>query len=106
MKITDIEKLFKMMKSFGVEHFKSEELEIKMGNVGPAQKPIEVPKESKPKPERKGKIPPQQAIPIVDLDIPHRLSEVTNMLKMSDSDLAETLFPDYSQLSKKQVNNG
>lgn len=41
--------------------------------------------------------PDLAAIPPVTMDIPHHQSEVVSMLRMSPNDLAERLFPDYTQ---------
>lgn len=40
---------------------------------------------------------PLQAVPPVQLEIPHHLNEVTSILKMSDEELVDQLFPDYTQ---------
>lgn len=41
--------------------------------------------------------PDLAAIPPVTMDIPHHQSEVVSMLRMSPNDLAERLFPDFTQ---------
>lgn len=45
----------------------------------------------------KSSVPPLAAIPPVTMDIPHHQSEVVSMLRMSPNDLAERLFPDFTQ---------
>lgn len=47
---------------------------------------------------------PPAAIPIAELKIPHNASEVVNMLRMSDADLVDRLFPDYTQEREADAN--
>jgi hypothetical protein len=90
------EKLFKLMKSYGVSHFKSLEVEIRIDLGGPAQL-----KPESSIPTSVEKIPEPQAIPPVEVEIPHHVNEVANLLKLNDSDLVDKLFPDYSQMPPK-----
>jgi hypothetical protein len=84
------EKLFALMKQYGVELFKNEKIEIKMGsNTSIVSNFI--------KSENESKLPEPQAIPPVDIKIPHHINEVSNLLKLNDNDLVDKLFPDYSQ---------
>ncbi len=91
-----IEKIFSLMKQFGVEHFKHEDLEIKMAGQGTETARIELPSFTKSAPIA----PEPQAIPPVESKIPHHVNEVADLLKLSDEDLVDKLFPDYSQLPK------
>jgi len=96
-----LEKIFTLMQSFGVEYFKHEDLEIKMS--------ISVqPKEQKQNPKTKAghkskskQIEPQ-AIPPVEMNIPHKPNEVMGLLKLSDEELVDKLFPDYSKVANAQ----
>ena len=40
---------------------------------------------------------PLQAIPPVDIEIQHHVNEVKSLLKLSDEDLVDKMFPDLSQ---------
>lgn len=91
------EKLFIIMKKYGVTHLKTLELEINMGG-GPALPSDEL---IVPEVKRDEKIPPPQAAPPVEIKIPHHMNEVASLLKLNDNDLVEKLFPDYSQVSQK-----
>lgn len=44
------------------------------------------------------------AIPPVEMDIPHHANEVLGLLKLSDADLVDKMFPDYSQLEGEHAN--
>jgi len=92
------EKIFSLMKQFGVEYFKNSELEIKMS----MEKAHEDIKKHKSKEIKEGrKAPPPQAAPPVEVTIPHHVNEVARLMKLSDTELVDELFPDYSQLAKK-----
>lgn len=107
------EKIFTLMKKYGVQHFKTLELEIKMGVETCLDEPsskkasdildehdkstygssgIEGQKLKKSK-----KAPAPQAAPPVESNIPHHVNEVANLLKLNDNDLVDKLFPDYTQ---------
>src|ERR1017187_5097289 len=88
------EKLFVLMKQYGVSHFKTLEVEIKMEAVcDPVKVPLVTFNETKPV--------PSQAAPPVDSKIIHHANEVANLLKLSDEDLVDKMFPDYSQMPAK-----
>lgn len=85
--------IFKLMKEFHVEHFRHADFEIKLSSYKP-----EISSKTEPvKKTNKRKIPPQQAIPIVEQSIPHHENEVAKLLKLSDHELVDRLFPDYTQ---------
>lgn len=99
-----VEKLFSLMKQYGIEHFKHEDLEISMrkdnaltgagleaGGSTTVSCPIVNPVSS----------PAPQAIPPVEVKIPHHVNEVANLLKLDDYALVDKLFPDYSQQPPK-----
>ena len=89
-----LEKIFRLMQDFGVEFFKHEDLEIKMSALQPQKE------EQKPKEERRNKSKSKkvesQAIPPTEMVIPHKINEVTSLLKLGDEELVDKLFPDYS----------
>ncbi len=91
MTIKDVEKLIHLLRSNGVSHFKSLECEISFVPHGTPQDtlPVVVP----PK-VSKVKAPPSQAAPPVQMEIPHHINEVEKLLKLSDNDLVEALFPE------------
>lgn len=96
------EKLFALMHKYGVELFKNDELEIKMGSIAVKAEPkeLKVPaKTSKPS----NKNIPSQAAPPVEIEIPHHVNEVQNLLRLKDEDLVDKLFPDYSQPPKQGI---
>lgn len=95
MTLKRIEQLLNLLKSHGVDHFKSVEVEISFGalaqsaqltsQVSPAQK---IPMAAAAAP------PTAAAAPPVDMPIPHHVNEVQKLLKLSDNDLVDALFPD------------
>lgn len=89
-----LDKIFSLMKSYDVEYFKHKDFEIKMGIEKEKIQHTE-----KPKQQSLSKVtPPPQAIPPVDVNIPHHVNEVANLLKLSDEDLVDKLFPEYGQV--------
>jgi hypothetical protein len=86
------EKLFTLMRQYGVEHFKSNEIEIKMSGQVPAKNNVPIRNEKK---VLKTKSPPLQAAPPVENTIPHHVNEVAALLKLGDNDLVDRLFPEY-----------
>lgn len=89
------EKLFALMKQFGVEYFKHEDLEIKMPHTANT---VEI---SKSTANTVSIAPEPQAIPPTEMKIPHHVNEVANLLKLDDYALVDKLFPDYSQQPAK-----
>ena len=93
MKPEKAEKLFQLMKQYGVEHFKSGEVEIKISSVTETAR-INLPSVTE---KASIKAPEPQAIPPVEMKIPHHVNEVANLLRLNDNDLVDKLFPDYTQ---------
>jgi hypothetical protein len=93
MKTKKAEKLFLLMKKYDIEHFKTEELEIKMSSKPVAEKHKEIVNKSK-KGDIATKPIPLQSAPPVDMKIPHHENEVAKLLKLSDNDLVDALFPE------------
>jgi len=81
--------LFSLMKQYGVSYFKNVEFEVRMNKE--STKPIEPLKEKEP--------PHAAAAPPVNEEIPHHVNEVAKLLKLSDEELVDKLFPDYSQMT-------
>lgn len=99
MNPTKAEKLFSLMRQYGIAHFKNEQLEIKMGHIpGALIQPEDI---VKPEPQVNMSATPSQAVPPVEMNIPHHVNEVHNLLKLSDNELVDKLFPDFSQMPVK-----
>ncbi len=96
MNLEKTERLIAMLRQNGVSHFKSEDVEI---DFGMPTKHIEVPTNT----QLQEKAPPLQAVPPVELEIPHHVNEVNKLMKLSDEDLVDKLFPDYSQMEQKEA---
>lgn len=90
-----LEKILSLMKSYGVEYFRHEELEIKIGSE-PKEQPAPQTKEQVKQQILDIKTPPSQAAPPVESNIPHHVNEVANLLKLSDDELVDKLFPEYA----------
>jgi hypothetical protein len=97
-----IEKVFELMQRYGVQYFKNTELEIHLGNtplknqsVAPVADVADVTASNDV-----ADIPPQ-AIPPTEDNTPHHPNEVTSLLKLSDEDLVDKLFPDFSNQPPK-----
>lgn len=99
MKVEKYERLFTLMKLYGVSHLKHADLEITFGG---APESFLKKEETPPYPVTFTKAPPPQAVPPVESTIPHHVNEVANLLKLGDADLVDKLFPDYSQLAVKE----
>lgn len=107
----ELKGLIKMLKSSGVTHFKSADFEITLrdssvGECGPH------------KPDVAGSIPaPATSVaPSIvsretigedkeDKPIPHEVLQLTSLLKLSDVDLVDRLFPDHSQEEAEESAN-
>lgn len=97
MNIQDTESLMVLMRKHGVSYFKSTEVEIKIdsqvqSSVVPILGDIPTPSVNVPR----GTSGPQTAAaaPPVDMDIPHHDNEVAKLLRLSDEDLVDRLFPE------------
>lgn len=102
MKVEKAAQMFALMKQFGVSYFKEDGVEIKFAEsevkaaaTTPAPAPQNIVNTAS---KGKGKkAPPLQAVPPVESNIPHHVNEVASLLKLSDNELVEKLFPDPSQ---------
>ena len=91
MTIQEILELIKLCKANGVTRFKSREISLRFGDTPvveslKAVSSVPVSKSSNP-----GDVLPSEAKEIV-----HHVNEVTSLLRLSDEDLVDKLFPDYS----------
>lgn len=99
MTTPEIAELIRLLKANGVTRFKSEELEIRLSEET-QRVPLATPKPNTRKVQKlvaKEKDIPLQAIPPVDEDIVHHVNEVAGLLKLSDEQLVDRMFPDYTQ---------
>ncbi len=72
----EIKTLIKTLRAAGVMHYKTPELELKLD-------PIEPRKRARSKPTDES-------------EIKHKAEELTSLLKLSDQDLVDRMFPDYT----------
>ncbi len=88
--------LIGVLRASGVEHFKSADMEIRFA---PAQANHVTDKPSYPSPNAAvASTSPgtAAAAPPVEMKIPHHVNEVAKLLKLSDNDLVDRMFPDHS----------
>lgn len=80
----EFREIVKTMKDFGVSHVKMGDLELTMeaSRAEPAKASISVPVEA----------PAESSDPIK-----HKVEQMTSLLKLSDQELVDTLFPDHTQ---------
>lgn len=99
------EKLLKLLKAYGVTHFKSLEIEIQMDlGKAPTVDGATVPRGainhavSQWGYQQASQTPPSTSAsaPPVEMEIPHHVNEVAKLLKLSDEDLVDRLFPDHT----------
>lgn len=92
MNAREIKALIKVLRTSGVTRFKSADFEIEMGssNQGDCANPLNS--------NRLVRSQPPQPIkdPEPDEPIKHKVEELTSLLKLSDVDLVDSLFPDHS----------
>lgn len=86
MNLREIEELIYLLKRNGVSRFESKELSLRFSSAPQALSPVL----SEPG-------PPLQAIPPVEAEIKHHANEVKNLLKLSDEELVDKMFPDYTK---------
>jgi hypothetical protein len=94
MTIKGTEKLLLLLRTHGVSHFKTPSIEIRIG-ASPAPDSVAA---VGPVPFQASttKAPPPQAAPPVEMQIPHHVNEVANLLKLNDDQLVDKLFPDHT----------
>lgn len=77
-------RIIKLLRENGVSHLKTLELEIHLSD---GQRPFIAPEPDKVAPATEASAPP------VANEIPHHENEVRNLLKLSDADLVDKIFP-------------
>jgi hypothetical protein len=87
MNLKTTEKLLQLLRHHGVQHFKTAEVEIGFGQV-PVSGPVAMPEP----------LPTSAVVALAEpkaaaTEIPHYINEVANLLKLSDNELVEKLFP-------------
>lgn len=90
MTIEALTKLIELLRENGVTRFKDDVLDIRFDD-----KKLHV--NSKliiEKPYIDSKVTPSQAIPPVESEIPHHVNEVMGLLKLSDEELVEKMWPE------------
>lgn len=105
MKIEKIEQMFALMKQYGVAHFKEDGVEIKFSDAVAPAPTVETQKApaAVTTPKKPTIKVPLQAVPPVESQVPHHINEVANLLKLSDEELVDKLFPDYTQMPLKEA---
>lgn len=116
MTATQIERLIKVLRTNGVTHFKSDDLEINFASTE-FKSPEKIPAKTKPKssepedvitlvPQKQASATPPPApaqkkskaansgdVAIKNMNIPHHVNNMVSVLQMSDEDLIEQIFP-------------
>jgi hypothetical protein len=87
------EKLFSLMKQYGVEYLKTTEVEIRIGNLNHTVNTVTSPGHtvntvSSPGPESAAAAPP------TEMQIPHHENQVAKLLKLNDEQLVDAMFPE------------
>lgn len=100
-----IERLIRTLREQGVEYIKTPEFEIRLHERVPGSvvvdsviHPARAPSVPEPRPII-ASVTPDAAIPPVENTIPHHENQVAKLLRLSDEDLVDKLFPDYTQES-------
>lgn len=100
MNLSDTENLLCLMRKHGVSYFKSVEYEIRIDQALPLAK---LPDQSAdqnasgPVAHNNSHSVTSASAPPVEMTIPHHVNEVKNLLKLSDEQLVDKLFPDYTE---------
>lgn len=98
MTLSQTERLLTLLRTNGVTHFKSHDVEIRIGaletqSAGAAvsSEPTIVPRGTGPSSTKPGSA---GDIPAKEIMIPHQLNQMMSVLKMNDEDLVDALFPE------------
>jgi hypothetical protein len=93
MNLKTIEKTLQLLRAYGVSHFKTAEVEIRIGAppspdslIAVGAPPIRA--DLVPTKPNAGDVRP------VSVEIPHHINKVKEMLKLSDEDLVDRMFPE------------
>lgn len=93
MNLKQTDKLLKLLRSHNVSHFKSLEIEVRLEAASVAHLAVVSPLEELPT-QAAGVPPNPAAAPPVENTIPHHVNEVAALLKLSDNDLVDRMFPE------------
>jgi hypothetical protein len=86
MQIKDIKEVMQLMRDFSVSHLKTGEIELSIAETKAVEKPLTNVLQEK--------IPAPIVVPEVTMDaVPHKVAETLSVLKLSDEDLVDKLFP-------------
>jgi hypothetical protein len=77
-----------VLREFNVGYFKTSEIELTMSLSALANK-ISAPNNSQPK--------DPEVSPEEEKEIKHKVEELTSLMRLSDTDLVDRLFPDHTQ---------
>jgi hypothetical protein len=88
MTLQSTDKLLTLLRSHGVNHFKTPEIEVVLGSLPPPSALMAVGSPSQTK------APPAQAAPPVENTIPHHVNEVKRVLNLGHEELVDILFPE------------
>lgn len=72
----EIKTLIKTLRAAGITHYKTPELELKIDPIEPRRR--------------------MRTKPTDESEIKHKVEELTSLLKLSDQDLVDRLFPDHT----------
>ncbi len=96
MTLKQTDKLLKLLRSHNVSHFKSLDLEVRLEALSGANHLAVVnPLEEDPKKAAVVAPPYAAAAPPTENTIPHHVNEVAALLKLSDEDLVDKMFPEF-----------
>lgn len=96
MNLKQTDKLLKLLRSHNVSHFKSLEIEVRLEALSGANHLAVVNPLEEESQQAAVRVPPTPAAaPPVESTIPHHVNEVAAMLKLSDNDLVEKMFPEF-----------
>jgi hypothetical protein len=109
MTLSQTQQLIEMLRSSGVEYYKTQYLELRFTNhvdnqpVTPPQQstfhaPVDVRQADYSYVTSVTNIPPANAVPPTEANIPHHTNEVLSMLRLDDNSLVDKLFPDYTKV--------
>lgn len=85
MTVGEIEQIIQLCKANGITRFKSKGLDLRFGDKISVSA-VNV-----------SEGPPSQAIPPIETEIPHHVNEVMGLLKLSDEELVEKMWPEPKQ---------
>lgn len=87
MKAKELAAIAKVMRANGIVYFKTDTCVLKMAHALPAEK----------RSKRIKQAAPLTSLPTDPNPIEHKLEELSSLMKLSDTDLVDKLFPDHTQ---------